>query len=85
MDYMVDEIKQSKYFSIILDCIPDLNHREQLSVVVRFVSVEDTPQIKEHIMWFLEAEETTGESLSIIIQKKLGELNLSFEDCRGQS
>lgn len=36
-------------------------------------------------MGFLEAEETTGESLSILIQKKLKELNISFEDCRGQS
>lgn len=82
---MVNEIKQSKYFSIILDCTPDLSHREQLSVVIRLVSVEDTPQIKEHFMGFLEAEETTGESLSILIQKKLKELNISFEDCRGQS
>lgn len=56
VECMVDEIKQSKYFSIILDCTPDLSHTEQLSVVIRFVSVEDTSQIKEHFMGFLEAK-----------------------------
>lgn len=36
-------------------------------------------------MGFLEGEETTGEYLSTLILKRLGDLNISFEDCRGQS
>lgn len=36
-------------------------------------------------MGFLEAEESTGENLSTLILKKLEELNIPFEDCRGQS
>ncbi|XP_042211691.1 zinc finger MYM-type protein 1-like [Homarus americanus] len=76
--------KKSKYFSIILDCTPDLSHKEQLSVI-RTVSLEDTPQIKEHFMGFLVAEESTGASLSSLILKRLEELNIPFEDCRGQS
>ena len=75
----------SKYFSIILDCTPDLSHKEQLSVIIRLVAVEDTPQIKEHFMGFLEAEESTGESLSTLILKRLEELSIPFEDYRGQS
>lgn len=63
VECMVDEIKQSKYFSIILDCTPDLNHREQLSVDIRVVSVEDTPQLKEHFM----GRRDHRESLSILI------------------
>ncbi|KAL6486779.1 hypothetical protein MHYP_G00034050 [Metynnis hypsauchen] len=43
------------------------------------------PQIKEHFMGFLVAEESTGESLSSLIFKRLEELNIPFEDCRGQS
>jgi len=85
VEHMVDEIKQSKYFSIILDCTPDLSHTEQLSVIIRLVAMEDTPQIKEHFMGFLEVEESTGESLSTLILKRLEELNIPFEDCRGQS
>jgi len=82
----LEEIKTSKYFSIILDCTPDLSHKEQLSVIVRIVSLEEElPQIKEHFMGFLVAEESTGESLSALILKRLEELNIPFEDCRGQS
>lgn len=85
VEHMVCDIKQSKYFSIILDCTPDVSHKEQLSVIVRHVATTDTPQIKEHFMGFLEAEESTGENLSTLILKKLEELNIPFEDCRGQS
>lgn len=85
VEAMVKEIRKNKFFSIILDCTPDLSHKEQLSVIIRHVAVEDTPQIKEYFMGFLEAEESTGESLSTLILKRLEELSILFEDCRGQS
>lgn len=85
VECMVTEIRQSKYFSIILDCTPDLSHKVQLSVIIRIVAAEGTAQIKEYFMGFLEAEQTTGEGLSTLILKKLKELNIPFEDCRGQS
>lgn len=82
---MVADIKQSKFFSIILDCTPDISHNEQLSVVVRFVSLEGKPHIMEHFMGFLEAEESTGQHLASMILKRLEELKIPFMDCRGQS
>ncbi|KAK0137692.1 Zinc finger MYM-type protein 1 [Merluccius polli] len=87
VQHMLKEIKQAKYYSIILDCTPDLSHIEQLSVIVRMVAVDntDTPTMKEHFMGFLEVESSTGESLSNLILKRLEEFNLPFEDCRGQS
>ncbi|KAK0144203.1 Zinc finger MYM-type protein 1 [Merluccius polli] len=36
-------------------------------------------------MGFLEAEESTGENLSTLILRRLEELSIPFEDCRGQS
>ncbi|KAF2893480.1 hypothetical protein ILUMI_12698 [Ignelater luminosus] len=33
---IVDLLKQSKYYSIILNCRPDISHKEQLTVIVRF-------------------------------------------------
>ncbi|XP_068115082.1 zinc finger MYM-type protein 1-like [Hyperolius riggenbachi] len=83
-DAIVKEVKDSKYYAIILDCTPDVSHKEQMSVIIRIVALESL-QIKEHFMGFLEAEETTGEGLASLILKRLGDLNISFEDCRGQS
>jgi len=76
------EIKKCKYFSLILDCTPDVSHIEQLSVVIRILTVEEDPQVKEHFMGFLVAEDSAGESLSALILKKL---EVAFDDCRGQS
>ncbi len=39
----MDDIKQAKFFSIILDCTPDISHTEQLSVVIRVVSLMEKP------------------------------------------
>ena len=46
---MLREIKLAKYYSIILDCTPDLSHVEQLSVIVRMVAVDDTDPPKNKI------------------------------------
>lgn len=68
VECMVTKHRQSKYFSIILDCTPGLSHKEQLSVIMRIVAAEGTAQIQEYFMGFVEAEKTTG--LSTLILKK---------------
>ncbi len=82
---IVDDIKQAKFFSVILDCTPDISHTEQLSVVIRVVSLMEKPHIREHFIGFLEAEESTGQHLASMILTRLEELGIPFEDCRGQS
>ena len=32
-----DEIKQSKYYSVMIDESKDISHKEQISVVVRYI------------------------------------------------
>uniref|UniRef100_A0A3Q1EGE4 TTF-type domain-containing protein n=1 Tax=Acanthochromis polyacanthus TaxID=80966 RepID=A0A3Q1EGE4_9TELE len=71
METMVAEIKQSKYYAIILDCTPDLSHQEQMSVVIRTMKLGEAPEIKEHFLGFLTS--------------RLEELNIPFSNCRGQS
>ncbi|KAK0156580.1 hypothetical protein N1851_000012 [Merluccius polli] len=64
---------------------PDLSHKEQLSVDVRIVSLEDHKL--KNISWaffWQRSQQGKGEGLSLLILKRLEELNIPFEeDCRG--
>lgn len=52
IETMAIEIKEVKYFSIIVDSTPDISHIEQVSLIVRTVTVHNVA-IREHFMGFL--------------------------------
>uniref|UniRef100_A0A8C1K3Y1 TTF-type domain-containing protein n=1 Tax=Cyprinus carpio TaxID=7962 RepID=A0A8C1K3Y1_CYPCA len=85
LEAIVTQIRDSKYFSIILDCTPDISHQEQMSIILRSVALRGKPETKEHFLGFVNVEATTGLNLSTVILNKLNELKISFEDCRGQA
>lgn len=35
-------IKNSKYYTVLLDCTPDISHQEQMTVILRFVEIKKT-------------------------------------------
>jgi len=83
-------IKNSKYFSVIMDTTPDISHCEQLSIIIRIVHIDlenesSCSEIKEYFMDFVHINSTTGMDLSNILIEKLKEYGLDINNCRGQA
>ena len=77
------EIRDSKYFSIMSDEAADISNKENLSVLIRFL--DSTKTVREEFVGFYLCEDgTTGAAIKDLIIGVVAELGLSMDDCRGQ-
>ncbi|XP_065667800.1 zinc finger MYM-type protein 1-like [Hydra vulgaris] len=90
-NHILAKLERAKYYSLILDCTPDISHMEQMTVVFRFVSATESSSekpaevvVSEHFVTFLELQDTTGANMTKVVIDKLQELGVNLDDMRGQ-
>ena len=81
-DAILQKIKQSKYYSLIVDESRDFSRAEQLSISLRFVN--EQCEIEEAFLCFESVPCTSAEYLYEVIVKNLKDWDLPLELCRGQ-
>ena len=80
---VIEETKESKYYSLVIDSTPDIAHVDQLTLIVRYVKKDGEP-----VERFLKFHPNTGhksEELTTAVLKTLETFGLDIKDCRDQS
>ncbi|XP_018362137.1 PREDICTED: uncharacterized protein LOC108760594 [Trachymyrmex cornetzi] len=80
---IIDEIRDAKYFSIIVDSTPDISHIDQLSFVVRYINKSGLPV--ERFIKFIPNTGHKAEDIFNVVITTLETYKLDINDCRGQS
>lgn len=79
---LIQHIKKSKFYAIMLDETPDISQKEQVSICFRTVS--HNVEISETFLGFYETKKTDSETLYTIITDVLERFELKLNACRGQ-
>lgn len=85
-EHILSELQKATYYSIILDCTPDVSRKEQMTIVVRFVHAVSGKEVivREHFLGFVQVSETSGEGLTACLLDELSKRGIPLQNMRGQ-
>ena len=79
---LVKEIKENRFFSILVDEASGCSNQEQLSLVIRFV--DGSGEMREDFLCFLRCElRLSGKALPKTVLNGIANLTLVIHNCRG--
>lgn len=78
---IIDRVKEAGAYSIIADETPDTSKKEQLSLVVRYVT---KGVVEERLLAVMTVDETDAKTLLKTITEELQECGISISMLRGQ-
>lgn len=82
LNYILTEIKEAKYFSIIIDSTPDLAKVDQMAIVIRYCTLTS---VYERLLKLYHINSHQGESIFMVLEEFLKNAEINIANCRGQS
>jgi len=85
--HIINDVKQAKYYSIILDSTPDVSHLDQTSQVLRYVVMDGENgdvSVRESFIDFIDTKGKHAAEITTMILDKLISDGLDIANCRGQ-
>ena len=82
-NFIITEIKNARFFSLIADEASDSSQTEQLALVLRFI--DSKSEIREEFVQFLACESTSAEFLTNKLTDAVQNLSLDMNNVRGQA
>ncbi|XP_066947110.1 uncharacterized protein [Macrobrachium rosenbergii] len=81
------EIIGNKSWNDLLPYTPDVSHVEQVTVIIRFVQVDEDNAViavREHSLGYVPLQETTGACMAETILEDFKKMDLCIDNLRGQ-
>ena len=82
LNEIITRIRNSKYFSVSVDSMPDEAHIDQLTIVIRYM---EKSMPKERFLTFLPNIGHTGDATAKALLQFLDDYNINKHNCRGLS